>query len=106
MDELQISREVVLDAREFPASFTVAEIWASEDRAVVVETVAVHHEPVPDAVAYRIITPDGFVVISGDTRVCQEVENQSQCKRSCSRSISPRPAGTLYGDLSAHQINS
>ena len=72
------SREVVLDAREFPASFTIAEIWASEDRAVVVEAVAVHHEPVPDAVAYRVTTPDGFVVISGDTRVCQEVEDFSR----------------------------
>ena len=56
------SREVILDAHEFPASFTIAEIWASEDRAVIVETVAVHHEPVPDAVAYRVTTPDGFVV--------------------------------------------
>jgi ribonuclease Z len=72
------SREVVLDAREFPASFTIAEIWASEDRTVVVEAVAVHHEPVPDAVAYRVTTPDGFVVISGDTRVCQEVEDFSR----------------------------
>jgi len=72
------SREVVLDAREFPASFTPAEVWASADRAVVVESVAVHHEPVPDAVAYRVTTPDGSVVISGDTRVCQEVEDFSR----------------------------
>jgi ribonuclease Z len=36
---------------------------------------AVHHEPVRDAVAYRIDTPDGAVVISGDTRVCTEVED-------------------------------
>jgi len=33
----------------------------------------VHHEPVKDAVAYRVTTPDGTVVISGDTRVCREV---------------------------------
>jgi len=72
------SREVVLDAREFPASFTQSEVWASPDRAVVVEAVAVHHEPVPDAVAYKVTTPDGFVVISGDTRVCQEVEDFSR----------------------------
>jgi len=72
------SREVILDAHEFPASFTIAEIWASEDRTVIVEAVAVHHEPVPDAVAYRVTTPDGFVVISGDTRVCQEVEDFSR----------------------------
>jgi ribonuclease Z len=72
------SREVVLDAREFPASFTPSEVWASEDRSVVVEAVAVHHEPVPDAVAYRVTTPDGSVVISGDTRVCQEVEDFSR----------------------------
>ena len=72
------SREVVLDAREFPASFTPAEVWASADRDVVVESVAVHHEPVPDAVAYKVTTPDGSVVISGDTRVCQEVEDFSR----------------------------
>jgi len=39
--------------------------------------VVVHHEPVPDAVAYRVETPDGVVVISGDTRVCAEVEQLS-----------------------------
>ena len=72
------SRDVVLDAQDFPASFTPAEVWASADRAVVVESVAVHHEPVPDAVAYKVITPDGSVVISGDTRVCQEVEDFSR----------------------------
>ena len=72
------SREVVLDAREFPASFTPVEVWASADRSVVVESVAVHHEPVPDAVAYKVTTPDGSVVISGDTRVCQEVEDFSR----------------------------
>jgi ribonuclease Z len=44
----------------------------------VVESVAVHHEPVPDAVAYKVTTPDGSVVISGDTRVCQEVEDFSR----------------------------
>ena len=72
------SREVVLDAQELPASFTPVEVWASPDRAVVVESVAVHHEPVPDAVAYKVTTPDGSVVISGDTRVCQEVEDFSR----------------------------
>ncbi|MFI0421106.1 MBL fold metallo-hydrolase [Spongiactinospora sp. 9N601] len=48
------------------------EIWSRD--GVAVEAVAVHHEPVPDAVAYRVRTPDGTVVISGDTRVCEEVE--------------------------------
>ncbi len=33
---------------------------------------------VPDAVAYRVETPDGAVVISGDTRVCDEVEQLSR----------------------------
>jgi ribonuclease Z len=36
--------------------------------------VAVHHEPVEAAVAYRVDAPEGAVVISGDTRVCDEVE--------------------------------
>lgn len=51
-----------------------AEVWRSADGSVRVEAVAVRHEPVVDAVAYRVITPDGVIVISGDTRVCDEVE--------------------------------
>ena len=72
------SRAVEMDQREFPASFTPTEVWASEDRTVLVLAMAVHHEPVPDAVAYKVITPDGSVVISGDTRVCKEVEDFSK----------------------------
>lgn len=30
-------------------------------------------EPFNDGVAYRVATPDGVVVVSGDTRVCDEV---------------------------------
>ncbi|GAA2409103.1 MBL fold metallo-hydrolase [Nonomuraea africana] len=51
-------------------------VWSRD--GVTVEAVAVHHEPVPDAVAYRVRTPDGTVVISGDTRVCDEVQELSQ----------------------------
>lgn len=46
-------------------------VWRSGD--VLVEAVAVHHEPVEASVAFRVTTPDGSVVISGDTRVCDEV---------------------------------
>ena len=42
---------------------------------VAVSAVAVHHEPVLPAVAYRIDGPTGSVVVSGDTRVCSEVES-------------------------------
>ena len=48
---------------------------ASDDGSVTVEAVGVHHEPVREAVAYRITTPAGVVVISGDTRVCDEVRD-------------------------------
>lgn len=58
----------------FEATPSPTEVWISPDGAVRVEAVAVHHEPVVDAVAYRVTTPDGVVVISGDTRVCEEVE--------------------------------
>jgi ribonuclease Z len=58
----------------FPVPVEPTEVWVSEDGAVRVDAVAVHHEPVPEAVAYRVRTPDGTVVISGDTRVCAEVE--------------------------------
>jgi ribonuclease Z len=49
-------------------------VWESPDGSVRVLATAVHHEPVPDAVAYRIETPGAVVVVSGDTRVCAEVE--------------------------------
>jgi len=65
---------IEVDLRPFDASPVPVEVWRSDDGAVVVSAVAVHHEPVPDAVAYRVDTPDGAIVISGDTRVCDEVE--------------------------------
>ncbi|WP_327587460.1 MBL fold metallo-hydrolase [Nonomuraea sp. NBC_00507] len=60
----------------FACSARPREVWSRD--GVTVEAVAVHHEPVPDAVAYRVRTPDGTVVISGDTRVCEEVEELSR----------------------------
>ena len=65
-----------MDVRSFEPSPRPIEVWRSGD--VIVSAVAVHHEPVPDSVAYRIDTPDGAVVISGDTRVCAEVEQLSR----------------------------
>lgn len=64
-----------LDIRPFPLPTVPVEVWRSEDGDVVVEAVAVHHEPVHEAVGFRITTPDGVVVISGDTRVCDEVRD-------------------------------
>lgn len=62
-----------LDVRSFVPSTVPTEVWESTDGSVRVEAVAVHHEPVLDAVAYRVTTADGTVVISGDTRACEEV---------------------------------
>jgi ribonuclease Z len=47
------------------------------------------HEPGAEAVAYRVTTPGGVVVISDDTRVCQEVEDLSLG----ADLLSTRPAG-------------
>lgn len=58
----------------FGVSPTPVEIWRSSSEPVGVRAVGVHHEPVTDAVAYRVDTPEGAIVISGDTRVCDEVE--------------------------------
>lgn len=63
-----------VEVSAFPAPTEPTEVWRSADGSVVVEAVAVHHEPVEDAVAYRVVAPDGVVVVSGDTRVCDEVE--------------------------------
>ena len=60
-------------ARYFDAPEFVQEVWRSDDGSVIVSVRAVRHEPVANAVAYRVDTPDGAVVISGDTRVCSEM---------------------------------
>lgn len=65
--------EVRLDIRPFTPGPVPVRVWESADGAVTVDAVAVHHEPVEAAVAYRVTTPDGAVVVSGDTRVCDEV---------------------------------
>ena len=67
-----------VDIRTFPVPSTPTRVWRSDDGTVTVDAVMVHHEPVPEAVAYRVTTPDGVVVISGDTRVCDEVAGLSQ----------------------------
>lgn len=59
----------------FPLPDQPTAVWSTADGSVTVEAVRVRHEPVEQAVAYRVRTPDGVVVISGDTRVCDEVEN-------------------------------
>jgi len=64
-----------LDVRPFPLPTAPTEVWRSADGEVAVEAVGVHHEPVHEAVAYRVTTPAGVVVISGDTRVCAEVRD-------------------------------
>lgn len=78
-DDIEVRREhtdnveLRMDITSFDAPPTPTEVWRSPDGKVTVAAVAVHHEPVKDAVAYRVDTPDGSVVISGDTRVCDEV---------------------------------
>ena len=71
-----------------------------------VEAVAVRHEPVEDAVAYRVTTPDGVIVISGDTRVRDEVEQftagadvlvHEACRRTALRDhIAGTPLETIF----------
>lgn len=57
----------------FEVANGIFEVWRNDDAGVRVLATSVHHEPVLPAVAYRVETPDGAVVISGDTQVCDEV---------------------------------
>jgi ribonuclease Z len=43
-----------LDVRGFPLPIGCTEVWRSADGLVRVEAVAVHHEPVREAVAHRV----------------------------------------------------
>ena len=101
--------EVTLVPFEVPAAPTL--VWTSEGGAVRVLAVAVHHEPVPEAVAYRIETPDGAVVVSGDTRVCAEVEQLSAgadvlvheaCRTSA---MAPFIAGTVFETIFSYHAD-
>jgi ribonuclease Z len=60
----------------FDVPDTPAEVWASGD--VHVFAGQVRHEPVERAVGYRVETPDGVIVVSGDTKVCDEMAQLSQ----------------------------
>jgi len=63
-----------VDLRTFTVPADPSVVWTNDDDSVTVRAVAVHHEPVAGAVGYRVDTPDGAVVVSGDTRVCDEIE--------------------------------
>ncbi|MFE9687237.1 MBL fold metallo-hydrolase [Streptomyces sp. NPDC006285] len=67
-----------VELRTFTPTARPETVWRTANGAVTVSAVAVHHEPVANAVAYRVVTPDATVVISGDTRVCDEVEELSR----------------------------
>ena len=64
-----------VDVIGFDVPDAPTEIWSNDDVRVVAGQV--RHEPVEGAVGYRVETPDGVVVISGDTRVCPEMADLS-----------------------------
>jgi len=96
----------------FDAPKLPTEIWQSDDGSICVDAVAVHHEPVEGAVAYRVRTPDGVVVISGDTRVCAEVESFAEgaqvlvhevCRRTA---MKDSIAGTAFEKIFSYHADS
>lgn len=101
-----------LDLTSFAVPARPTEVWRSADGAVRVQAVAVRHEPVPDAVAYRIDTPDGAVVVSGDTRVCTEVEELSRDvdvlvhEAARVRALQPAIAGTDFEHIFSYHADS
>ena len=97
--------------RPFDVPPTPDVVWTSNDGHVRVLAVAVHHEPVPEAVAYRVETPGATVVVSGDTRVCVEVEQLSigadvlvheACRTSA---MQPLIAGTVYEKIFSYHAD-
>jgi len=76
-----------------------------------VSAVGVHHEPVRDAVAYRIETPDAVVVVSGDTRVCDEVESLARgcdllVHEACrTTAMAPLIAGTTFETIFSYHAD-
>jgi len=69
------TRDPAIDLRPFELPDDPTEVWS--DRDVRVLAGQVRHEPVHPAVGFRVETPDGAVVISGDTLVCDEMAELS-----------------------------
>ena len=61
-----------IDIVGFDAPESSSVVWSNDD--VEVMAVSVRHEPVTPSVAYVVRSDDGAVLISGDTRVCEEIE--------------------------------
>lgn len=100
---------IEVDLRPFDVPTSPRALWTSDDGEVRVLAVAVHHEPVPEAVAYRIETTDAVVVVSGDTRVCAEVEQlgadvleHEACRTSA---MAPLIAGTVYETIFSYHAD-
>jgi ribonuclease Z len=97
--------------RAFPVPSSPEVVWASQDGRVRVLAIAVHHEPVPEAVAYRIETPDAAIVVSGDTRVCAEVERLSEgadllVHEACrAAAMQPLIAGTVFETIFSYHAD-
>jgi len=117
-DDIHVRREHTgapdprFDAISFDAPATPMEVWRSANGEVKVEAVAVHHEPVEAAVAYRVTTPNGIVVISGDTRACDEVFSMAQgcdvlvhetCRQ---RSMANNIKGTVFENIFDYHADS
>ncbi len=97
-----------VDVRSFDAGDVAVEVWRSGD--VVVSAIAVHHEPVLPAVAYRIDGPSGSVVVSGDTTVCAEVEALAAgvdvlVHEVRLRAFAEQMAGTHYEPIAAYHAD-
>ncbi|MEU6131199.1 MBL fold metallo-hydrolase [Saccharopolyspora sp. NPDC047091] len=95
----------------FPLPEAPTEVWADPTGRVRVEAVRVRHEPVEQAVAYRITTPDAVVVVSGDTRVCDEVQDLARgadvlvheaCRAS---SLQPFVAGSAFETIFSYHAD-
>ncbi|MBU3690366.1 MAG: hypothetical protein B7C54_03270 [Acidimicrobiales bacterium mtb01] len=100
-----------IDIRVFDASFEPQTVWRDERFGITVTSIGVHHEPVPDAVAYRVDTPAGAVVISGDTRVCGEVESLAEGAQILvheayrSTAMSKQIAGTVFETIFSYHAD-
>ncbi len=84
-----------VDLRPFPVTESPTTVWTSADGGVTVAAVRVRHEPVVGAVAFRVDTPAGSVVISGDTRSATRSSTWPPAPTCwCTRPAAPRRCAT------------